>query len=51
MTRALLALARDHAHGRLVSVLEGGYDFGALGRCVAAHIEELRATFTGPIGG
>lgn len=29
------------AAGRVVSVLEGGYDLAALGACVAAHVTEL----------
>ncbi len=41
VTTALVALARRHAAGRVVSMLEGGYDFGALGRSTAAHIGEL----------
>ncbi len=41
LTRELLALADRHCEGRLVSVLEGGYDLEALGDCVAAHVAEL----------
>lgn len=41
MTHALAALARDHAGGKLVSLLEGGYDLDALARSVEAHLEEL----------
>lgn len=41
MTHTLLALARDHAQGRVVSLLEGGYDLEALARCVGVHLEEL----------
>ncbi len=40
-TRALLAVARRHAGGRLVSLLEGGYDLQALGQSVAAHVGVL----------
>jgi acetoin utilization deacetylase AcuC-like enzyme len=32
-----------HAGGRIVSLLEGGYDLDVLGRCVAAHLNELIA--------
>ena len=32
---------KKHAGGRLVSVLEGGYDLPALGRSVAAHVKVL----------
>ncbi|WP_319825285.1 histone deacetylase family protein [Thalassovita sp.] len=41
LTRELLALAERHCDGRVVSVLEGGYDLDALGRSVAAHVTEL----------
>ncbi len=41
MTRELLAVAARHAGGRLVSVLEGGYDLPSLGRCAAAHVRAL----------
>lgn len=41
MTRRLLALADRHCGGRVVSVLEGGYDLKALGRCVAQHVSIL----------
>jgi acetoin utilization deacetylase AcuC-like enzyme len=41
ITRALCDLARDHAGGRLVSVLEGGYDLDALAASAAAHVEVL----------
>ncbi|MDQ4100439.1 MAG: histone deacetylase [Chloroflexota bacterium] len=36
-----LSLAETHANGRLVGVLEGGYDPGALGRSVAAVVSTL----------
>lgn len=41
MTRELKALAGQCCQGRLLSVLEGGYDLTALGRCVANHMKEL----------
>lgn len=41
MTRAVLQLADECCGGRMVSVLEGGYDLHALGRCVAKHIRLL----------
>ncbi len=41
ITRALCELADRHAQGRVVSVLEGGYDLAALGRCAVAHVEAL----------
>ena len=40
-TRQLMALADVHAHGRIVSVLEGGYDLQGLSLSVAAHVEAL----------
>lgn len=42
ITRELCALADRHAQGRLVSVLEGGYNLGALGRSALAHVEAMR---------
>ena len=41
MTKRLLDLADRHCGGRVVSVLEGGYDLAALSDGVAAHIEAL----------
>ena len=41
VTGALCDVAENHAEGRLVSVLEGGYDLPALGRSVAAHVKVL----------
>ena len=41
LTRALVELAREHARGRLVSVLEGGYSLRALAESAAAHVQEL----------
>lgn len=41
ITRALCGLADIHAGGRVVSVLEGGYDLRALGESAAAHMVEL----------
>ena len=40
-TRAVLAVARRHADGRVVSSLEGGYDLEGLGRSAVAHVEAL----------
>ncbi|MEL7088595.1 MAG: hypothetical protein AAGL98_09190, partial [Planctomycetota bacterium] len=44
MTERLLGVAARHAGGRVVSVLEGGYDLGALGEGVAAHVGLLLDT-------
>ncbi len=41
VTKALRRVAQSHARGRIVSVLEGGYDLSALGRSVAAHLKAL----------
>lgn len=41
ITRAVMAVAREHAGGRIVSCLEGGYDLSALGRSVVAHLKVL----------
>jgi acetoin utilization deacetylase AcuC-like enzyme len=41
MTRQVLDLAAECCDGRLVSVLEGGYDLAALSRCAANHVEQL----------
>ena len=43
MTRELMAVAREHAGNRIVSMLEGGYNFAALGRSVVAHVRTLAA--------
>ncbi len=41
ITERLLELAARHCGGRLVSLMEGGYDLEALGRSVAAHVRAL----------
>jgi acetoin utilization deacetylase AcuC-like enzyme len=41
ITEQVMGVAARHAEGRIVSVLEGGYDLSALGRSVAAHIKTL----------
>ena len=43
ITEELLQLAADTCGGRLVSMLEGGYDLDALGRSVGAHVRALMA--------
>lgn len=40
-TEALMKVADRHAGGRLVSMLEGGYDLDALARSVAVHVTRL----------
>jgi acetoin utilization deacetylase AcuC-like enzyme len=41
LTKAVLDVAKTHAGGRVVSVLEGGYNVSILAGCVAAHLETL----------
>jgi acetoin utilization deacetylase AcuC-like enzyme len=41
ITRQVMAVAKEHAQGRIVSCLEGGYDLSALGRSVVAHLKVL----------
>ena len=41
ITSRLKDIARRHAHGRIVSCLEGGYNLSALGRSVEAHLRVL----------
>lgn len=43
LTKLVLDIARTHADGRVVSVLEGGYNPSALTECVAIHLGELLA--------
>jgi acetoin utilization deacetylase AcuC-like enzyme len=40
-TRELMAAARRHCGGRIVSVLEGGYSMDGLSESLAAHLREL----------
>lgn len=44
VTEAACAVAARHAHGRIVSTLEGGYDLAALATSAAAHIDRLMTT-------
>ena len=41
MSERLMEVAARHAAGRLVSVLEGGYNLDRLGDCVTAHLKIL----------
>lgn len=41
LTQEVVAMAADHCQGRLVSVLEGGYDLGALAASARAHVQVL----------
>ncbi|HSW08910.1 histone deacetylase family protein [Aquabacterium sp.] len=47
ITRELMAVADESAHGRVVSVLEGGYSLEGLASGSAAHVRALMET---PIG-
>ena len=40
-TEQLLEIAGRHANGRIVSMLEGGYDLTALAQSVAVHVKRL----------
>ena len=42
ITRELMALAARHSQGRIVSLLEGGYNLSALGRSAVAHVKTLQ---------
>jgi acetoin utilization deacetylase AcuC-like enzyme len=41
VTDELKSIVKEHGQGRIISLLEGGYNPGALGRCVVAHINGL----------
>jgi len=41
ITQQIMGVAREHAGGRIVSCLEGGYDLSALGRSVVAYLKVL----------
>jgi acetoin utilization deacetylase AcuC-like enzyme len=41
LTELLLEMARKHANGNLVSVLEGGYNVDGLAKAVSAHLGAL----------
>jgi acetoin utilization deacetylase AcuC-like enzyme len=43
LTRATMEMANRHAGGRVVSVLEGGYDLDGLASAAAAHVGALMA--------
>ncbi len=45
ITKALIGIADECCGGRIVSVLEGGYDLNALGKSAAAHVQALCETF------
>jgi acetoin utilization deacetylase AcuC-like enzyme len=41
VTEQLVALAGRHAGGRILSMLEGGYELGPLARSVVVHLKAL----------
>ena len=41
ITQQVMAVANEHAQGRIVSFLEGGYNLQALAKSAAAHIKTL----------
>jgi acetoin utilization deacetylase AcuC-like enzyme len=43
LTALLLEIAREHAGGRLISVLEGGYNLAGLASAAASHAKALMA--------
>ena len=43
LSKVVLAVAASHCGGRVVSVLEGGYDPNDLAECVELHLRELMA--------
>ena len=51
ITGELHALARRHAAGRVVSMLEGGYDLQALAECSVAHVQTLLTPSVGTSAG
>ena len=41
MTKEVVRIAEKHAHGRVVSILEGGYNLELLGGSVRSHLSAL----------
>ena len=41
LTRLVMGIADRHAHGRIISVLEGGYSLDGLASATAAHVGAL----------
>ncbi len=44
MTQQLMDRAEQHCNGRIISLLEGGYNLDALARCVGIHLQTLSET-------
>ncbi len=51
MTSSVLEAAADHCGGRVISLLEGGYDLNGLAASVEAHIDVLLSSGTRPENG
>jgi acetoin utilization deacetylase AcuC-like enzyme len=43
LSKTVLQLAQEHCHGKVVSLLEGGYHVDRLADCVQVHLEALLA--------
>jgi acetoin utilization deacetylase AcuC-like enzyme len=41
LTKVVLHIAREHCEGRLVAVLEGGYNLRGLMKAAVAHVKTL----------
>ena len=41
MTEQIVNVANEYCDGKIVSVLEGGYNLESLQNCVVAHVKEL----------
>ena len=41
LTKEIVAIADRHCGGRIISVLEGGYNLAALARCAELHVRGL----------
>lgn len=41
MTQDMVRVANEHCNGKIISVLEGGYNLEALKECSTVHIKEL----------
>lgn len=48
LTKAVLRVAEVHADGKIVSVLEGGYNLDVIPACVEIHLRELLAANADP---
>jgi acetoin utilization deacetylase AcuC-like enzyme len=44
LTKVVLSIAKEHAEGRLVAVMEGGYNLRGLMKATTAHVQTLSAS-------